>query len=98
MTITLIILAAFILYRLADGRPVANIIAAAAITGLFALLDPSLRNLPIMAYASVFAVMLAGFQVIMPTAEAPIRFRRYGNIPALQVGRFAVAMVPAAGL
>lgn len=95
MTLTIIIFTTFILYRLADGRFVANIIAAAAITSLFALLDPSLRSLPIMAYASVFAVMLAGFQVIMPVAEAPIRFRRYGNIPALRVGRFAVAMVPA---
>lgn len=91
----IIILTTFILYRLSAGRPLANILSAAAITGLYALLDPSLRNLPILAYVSAFAVLWAGFQVIMPAAEAPIRFRFYGNIPALQVGRFAVAMVPA---
>lgn len=95
MTITIIILTTFVLYRLSAGRPLVNILAALAITGLYTLLDPPLRNLPIMAYASAFAVLWAGFQVIMPAAEAPIRFRFYGNIPALQVGRFAVAMMPA---
>lgn len=95
MTITIIILTTFALYRIADGRPLANILAALAVTGLYTLLDPSLRGLPVLAYVSAFAVLWAGFQVIMPAAEAPIRFRFYGNIPALQVGRFAVAMVPA---
>lgn len=95
MTTIIIIFTTFILYRLSAGRPQANILAAGIITGLYAVLDPSLRNLPVMAYASAFAVLWAGFQVIMPAAEAPIRFRFYGNIPALQVGRFAVAMVPA---
>jgi len=95
MTITVIILTTFALYRIAHGRPLANILSALAITGLYALLDPSLRNLPVLAYVSAFAVLWAGFQVIMPAAEAPIRLRFYGNIPALQVGRFAVAMMPA---
>ena len=94
MTITIIIFATFILYRLSAGRPTANILSAGIVVGLYGILDPSLRDLPFTAYASAFAVLWAGFQVIMPAAEAPIRFRFYGNIPALQVGRFAVAMVP----
>lgn len=94
MTLIIIIFTTFIFYRLAAGRTIANVVAAIAVTGLYALLDPSLRDLPIMAYASAFSVLWLGFQVVMPAAEAPIRLRFYGNIPALQVGRFAVAMMP----
>lgn len=94
MTITIVILTTFALYRIAAGQPLANILAAVAVTGLYTLLDSSLRGLPVLAYLSSFAVLWLGFQVVMPAAEAPIRLRFYGNIPALQVGRFAVAMMP----
>lgn len=96
MTITIVILTTFVLYRLAAGRPVANIVAAIAITGLYALLDPTLRDLPIVAYVSAFMVIWLGFQVIMPAVEAPIRFRRInGRIPELRFGRLSLALVPA---
>jgi hypothetical protein len=95
MTITLVVLATFILYRVSDGRLAGNILSAIAIAGLYALLDPSLRNLPIMAYVTAGLTLWAGLQVLFPAIESPIVFRRHRNVPVLQIGRFAVAMVPA---
>ncbi len=96
LTISIITLASFILYRLADGRTLRSAIAAAAVIMLFALLCPELRNLPIQAYVLAGGVMWAGLQVVLPLAEGrvAVRYRRLGNISEVCVGRLSVAVMP----
>ena len=96
LTISIITLASFVLYRLANGRTLRSTIAAAAIIMLFALLSPELRNLPVQAYILAGGVMLVGLQVVLPLAEGrvTVRYRRLGNISEVCVGRLSVAVMP----
>lgn len=95
MTIILIVAIAFILYRLADGRPLANIIAAASVVMAFTLLDPTLQGLPLQAYMLAGLVMWLGLQVALPIVEGrQVVKLEFGRVPALRVGRLAVAVLP----
>lgn len=95
MTIIIISISIFILYRIANNNPIFNCLFAGLVVGLFTFLLPELRSLPILAYVSAFAVAWFGFQVFLPASEAQIEFGwMRNNLPVIRIGRVALTVLP----
>lgn len=95
LTIAIISIFTAILYYMAGGSAVKNLISSLTIVGLFCVFDPSLRSLPASVYVLPAAVLWIGLQVFLPMVQGRlfIHYRRSDMAVELCIGRFSLALV-----